>query len=893
MRVRTHLAVLGVAVGLVALHTWPLVRDPGHLVPDNTDPWLFSWVMLSVFRNLLARPALLLHGSGFYPFGSSLTFAEPLLTPALVAGPLHALTGNPWLAYNLTLVLFWAVSGWATYAVAYWITGRHPAAAAAMLVFTVSRPRIEYAVEFQMEMLFGLPLGLYLLARFVETQRPRYLAGCLAVFWLQAVAVWYVAVLLGFALLVLALASVPRRWTGWRWRTLAWAAVGAVALAAALAPVAWPYFVTRRELGLERALGDALERSADLLTYLTTDGTWLRRLVRVHYVAETSLFPGLLALLLAALGLAGSRRGPADPPAGWPERLVQATMAASLVLGAWTVAGDGRLRIGSAWTRLPSVTTWGLVLLGGLLVAGGLEGWRRWRAGLADRRLGEREWAAVLAAVGLVALLLSFGPVVEIGGLDAESGLYAWLHPYLLPLRAIRGTTRFGLLVLLVIALLAGLGVSRLLDRLPRRAGAAVATLLIAALLLDYAHGRLRYEREPAATPVGAALARLPGDAAVLEWPMNRPGVDVEAKLRSLEHGRRVVNGFAGFVLEFHRELSGLLAGAGPGFRTAAAEEALARIYPLGFVVVRRDWLPPGARAGWEAVRTAPGGPLRLLGTYGADDLYAFAPAPARGSTIERLVSYEFLRTHPRLRLGLRALPAEGVAEHWATVSLNGTVLLRTRLEPDASLAAEAGGPLRQVAPNAFTILYGYRRAAGPDAARRRIGRTGVTSPVDLLVESAGQPHGDRASIRIARGELAVNQRGYSLVAIDPAGRVVDRALFDTYADSAASAALAAWVAAQPPGTIVAGAVRNEASERLTGAAVAALATLGVAGDLRGHFTESHAFVGVKGAPPGSALEALGPRPVQVRIGQPERIPGLEVTEFALEPAPVAAPGGR
>ena len=150
MKLRAHLGAYLACLALIALWTWPLAGDPAHLVPDNTDPRLFSWVMISVFRNLFARPAFLLHGSGFYPYGLSLTFAEPLVTPAMVVGPLFWWTGNPYLAYNVTLLLFWAASGWAMYAVTYWITRRHAAAAVAMLVFTLAPPRIEYAVEFQM-----------------------------------------------------------------------------------------------------------------------------------------------------------------------------------------------------------------------------------------------------------------------------------------------------------------------------------------------------------------------------------------------------------------------------------------------------------------------------------------------------------------------------------------------------------------------------------------------------------------------------------------------------------------------------------------------------------------------------------------------------------------------
>jgi hypothetical protein len=153
-------------------------------------------------------------------------------------------------------------------------------------------------------------------------------------------------------------------------------------------------------------------------------------------------------------------------------------------------------------------------------------------------------------------------------------------------------------------------------------------------------------------------------------------------------------------------------------------------------------------------------------------------------------------------------------------------------------------------------------------------------------VRSGGKPWGDRASIEVNGVERAGRGRGYHLVALEATGDVGATEVFDTFADPTASPRLAAWVAGLRPGTIVAGAVKDEASGRLDPAAVAALASLGVAGDLRGRFRESHAFVGVKGAPPGSALEALGPRPLELVLGRPPSGLGLELTEFGLTAGP-------
>ena len=889
MKLRIHLGVYAACLILIAWWTWPLARHPGHFVPDNTDPRLFSWIMISVFRNLVTRPHFLLDGSGFYPYGLSLTFAEPLVTPSLVAGPLFWWTGSPYLAYNLTLLAFWAASGWAMYAVTHRLTRRHEAAAVAALIYTLAPPRIAYAVEFQMEIMFGLPLAVYLLVRYLETQRLRHLAAFLVVFWLQAIAVWYFAVILGLGLAVLALAYALRRWSGWRLATVLWGAAGGVVLVAALLPVARPFFVTRDELSLERSASDALDRSANVLTYVTTDGTWLAHLVHIRFSSETTLFPGLLAVGLAGLAVARARADrAAGAPRGWPERLLAMGMVASLVVAVLTIAGDERLRIGTAWTRLPSATACGVALLGCLLGRDAVAGWRRWRAGLRDRRLTSGEWVLVLGTMGYFAFLLSLGPLVMVGHRDAGEGLYFWLHPYVLPLRAIRGPTRFGLLVLTVVALLAGLGTAWLLERVSARRRLVTAALL-AAVALDLVAPRPRYQWiETYTRPVDAVLRAEPAEAAVLEWPLNDPGVDVDAKLRSVGHRQRVVNGFAGFVLDYHRELSGLLATAVPRFASPAARTALAQIYPLRYLLVRDAARRAAGRPSGQAVADASGGFLRFHGTYGEDDLYDIVTLPERGRWLTRLAPYDVITSRPVVLATVQPTRTEAGVNQAVSLTLNGVLVTRTALDGPTTLTATLRGPFRRAAPNDIRFEIEYHRTAAALGPAHRLGTTGVTVPLDAIVRSGGQPYGNEASIRVGIGELAPNSRGYNLVALDRSGATLDQAVFDTFADPEASEALATWVDALPAGTVVLGAVKDEASGRLGAEAVRALGALGVGGDLRGHFRESHAFIGVKGAPAGSAVEALGPRPVEVRVGRPDVEFAAELLAFELRPLAVA-----
>ena len=157
------------------------------------------------------------------------------------------------------------------------------------------------------------------------------------------------------------------------------------------------------------------------------------------------------------------------------------------------------------------------------------------------------------------------------------------------------------------------------------------------------------------------------------------------------------------------------------------------------------------------------------------------------------------------------------------------------------------------------------------------VGETGTFLPPGhgIVAVSAGEEVGDFARIYLTNrafvGEdVALGERGYNLIAVNPEGDLLDRAVFDTLADAGQSAALATWVNGWPRGTVIAGAVNDEASIHLGEDGVNALAGLGVFTDLRGRFRWSHAFVGVVGAEKATAREdAALLRPALAVVGMP------------------------
>ncbi len=156
----------------------------------------------------------------------------------------------------------------------------------------------------------------------------------------------------------------------------------------------------------------------------------------------------------------------------------------------------------------------------------------------------------------------------------------------------------------------------------------------------------------------------------------------------------------------------------------------------------------------------------------------------------------------------------------------------------------------------------------GP-AKQRLIGRTGVSSPVHITVRSAGKEVGDFGHIFVDGRDISPNRRGYNLAVLDAAsGRVLEVANFDTHLDPTASERLIRFVEGLPQGAIVAAAAMDEASMNLSEPAAQALGAIGMAGSVRGRFRWSHAAVGVKGAAPGSAAEVLSETwPTTIAVG--------------------------
>ncbi|MCS6801689.1 MAG: interleukin-like EMT inducer domain-containing protein [Chloroflexota bacterium] len=554
----------------------------------------------------------------------------------------------------------------------------------------------------------------------------------------------------------------------------------------------------------------------------------------------------------------------------------------------------------------------------------------------AARRWG---WMAVAFAV------LCLGPVLHIlgrsrwtfDGIETNFPLpYIALH-YLPLINANRFPNRFSIPLTLCLAVLVAFGAAAVLRALrPQRERLAAGALLVV-LLFDQIAVPLPLNnlRAPA---IYQLIAAEPGDFAIVQLPLGwRNSYGVLGKERTTiqayqyAHQKRMLGGNISrnppfkFVYFSDLPVFGTIArieqGEQPDAATEAADRAAAprliALYDLRFLAVHRAYGVAEAEAYAQRVL-----PLELVRDDGATALYRITPQPVSlpvaiafgepagrpyrgdGWTGEEVYQGRPVRWSTRSSARI-FIPNVGAA---ATVSLTvraapfdypgrpeGTLRLRLNGHLLGEFPLHSGFHDYQVTAAASQFVTGANRLdvevdrlvrpADVLPVDRTIGATGIRAPVDLRVESAGLNAGNAARIVVDGRSVARDRRGYNLVALDPAsGRILLSASYDTFADDGASGRLAKAIADLPPGTIVALAVKDDASAKLGEDAVAAFRALGIATDLRGGFRLSHAAIGVKGAAPGTALEASGTETVRLAVGRSldERTLGIAVERVSI-----------
>lgn len=595
---------------LAVLVSWPLAAHLADRVPhDVGDPVLNTWIL---WWNAHAVPftARWWNAPAFWPTPGVLTFSEHLAGLGVIATPVQWLGGSAQLAYNLTLFLSWPLSAVSAYYLLHRLTGRADAAAIGGLVFGFNPYRVEHIPHIQVLVSWWMPLALAALHRAIENARAgrRVVRPIVAfgVCWLmQALSNGYYLFFFSFLVALWMLWFVP-----WREHprfsvmlVLSW-----IGFAVPLAPILLKYQAVHLQWHLVRDVGEMKDFSANLLSFVTASPYMRFWPIADADMPEQSLYPGIVALLLALAGPAivafraasGGRRAAISRSLFGLALVFGIVALITIVNGPWEI-GLGPLQVSARRFHRPL----GIALA---LAIAGILAEPRLRAPFARRS----PLVFYLGATLLVwlACLGPAGRLLDQRGFDYPP--YYWLMK--LPgIDSLRVPARFAMVAALTLACAAALAFARLTATWSARSRTIAAGAILALIAADSLTTGIPMMARPQRLVIPPSV---PADAAVLELPYARTvDADVAAMYRETEHGHPVVNGYSG---HFPPTYSITETGLNAGDRTTVL--ALASYAPVLLV------FDPDADDQWPVL--ARRAQARLVGRDGNRALYLVARQP-------------------------------------------------------------------------------------------------------------------------------------------------------------------------------------------------------------------------------------------------------------------------
>ncbi len=301
----------GAALAFFALlalaHTWPLVTAPGSLSrTDSADGLLNQWILGWVAHAIATQPLSLFDANIFFPEPRTLAFSEHLFVPALFSAPVFWAGGSPVLAYNVTLWMGLALTGWAMALALHRWTGDWYAALLAGSVAAFNTDTLTRMAHIQAMHLEFLPLALLALDDVLRRGARRdalRLGGWAA---LQMLCSGYLLVMTVVALVTGTLARAGD-WTGDRLRSRGPLLLAAGGFAVWMcAPFLFQYYRVQQDQGLTRSIDEVRQYAGVWQNFVATGArlhldTWNGPFYRA---ANSAAFPGVVpwAFAFAALG---------------------------------------------------------------------------------------------------------------------------------------------------------------------------------------------------------------------------------------------------------------------------------------------------------------------------------------------------------------------------------------------------------------------------------------------------------------------------------------------------------------------------------------------------------------------------------------------------------------
>ncbi|MGI8855249.1 MAG: hypothetical protein ACR2JW_05835 [Thermomicrobiales bacterium] len=309
-----HGAIFALFVLLATIWLRPLPWQLADHITSPGDPLTTAWRLVWPAQGLMQRDAPFWQTNVLYPASNVLARDELTLGDSLIAGPLYVLTRNALVAYNLTLLLTLALSGFTMYCLVWHFLRHRAAGIIAGIIFTLAPYHLAQLDHAGLLAVQWLPLIILCLDRTLRSRRWRDAALLAIAIDVQALSAGYYAYWsAAIILLYVGYIGLARRRLLSRGALLRIAASLVVAFVA-LIPFIIPFWAVAMTETFARPLAEVEYWSARPQTWLaaTPHNIIYGGLVRAHawtWSTEMYLFPGALGVALAVMAIVVGKRG--------------------------------------------------------------------------------------------------------------------------------------------------------------------------------------------------------------------------------------------------------------------------------------------------------------------------------------------------------------------------------------------------------------------------------------------------------------------------------------------------------------------------------------------------------------------------------------------------------
>jgi hypothetical protein len=599
-----------------------------------------AWIMWWDYHATFTNPLHLFDANVFYPLKYSLAFSEHSYGLALLFFPLYFIGLKPLTVQTIALFFGFLVSGYGAFRLGRTLTGSTAVGWVSGIIFAFVPYR--FNMMSQVVYLFSpwMPLvfeALVLFARERSRKRAIWL-GC--AFFMNGLTTitWFTFTLLPFALFAVILLTRYRIWKEREFWVRAGVALSAAAVA--LVPFMVPYVLASRLYGFKRTIEEIKANSALPTHWLAVENRnklWNRMGEGVFEGWKFKLFPGLLPILFSLAALfAGPRPEPlrnavSKPSAKiWLPRL-DALIVALFALSLLAIGFDRTNAFYNFFDNLTSERALALLTIAIVI-----------RLCLA--------YPSFLNAVrpNLIETIRSdhrsdafwLGSILAVLGFCFSLGwnffFYRICYQLLPMFKSMRVVTRGALLTYLGLALLSGLGVQRLAERInqryPRLQVKHVFIAACALLLLEFNSAPLRIERgDPFPDATTLRLKQTPMRGGIVYLPAGGDN-NYRYMLRAADHAKPLIVGTSGFNSPIEDKIENLT-------RTGQISDELMTLLesvPASYLVIANNVVAPDRIPEYQAFlrRQLSSGRLRFINRFdGRDDLYAVVKTEPQAKT--------------------------------------------------------------------------------------------------------------------------------------------------------------------------------------------------------------------------------------------------------------------